>query len=415
MKILKNFFLYYIIISYFFPAPLRFLFSFILGADILSYSLSIFLVLAMFVFKRKQILNAINEYSWVFAYLILLAIYSAAFESLIMISFLFYMFIPFFFYILYQKEILNFINTSDKLLIVLLILSSVGIIYDYYFDFPWKALSFNVDGKDVEFAKNWSADGVERVAGFYRSSEAAAIGTLLLAILIIYNSKNIIFHHLVFALAFISVYITTTKGCLVSVILVYMVYLSQFINKNFAKAAIFSLISVLCIAIVILPLGLLQDVQVPFLNNSSLLDRINNEWPLLMNHFKSFTDYVLGLGIGAVGVPQKIYGNENIFSPADNFFIYMYGNFGIAVLIIFKLVFSRLKKINNQLFLYMTVFLFSYGVTTNIAEAPLGQLMIAISLCMSFNKPFEQVEESYEQIEETDISTNDYHYDLHKL
>jgi len=408
MKILKRGAIIFIIINLFFQAPLRFLFSFVLRADSLNYSFNIILVLSMIIFKRKQILNAFNKYSWIFAYLIILALYSAMFESYIMIFFFIYMIIPFFFYILYYNEILDFIHTSDKFFIIVLILSSAGLIYDYYFDFPWKSLTYKIDGKDVELAKDWMSDGVERVAGFYRSSYDAAMGILFLAILVIYKSKNIIFHHLIFVITFVSIYITTTKGCLVSVLLVYVVYLLQFVNKIFAKTAIKFMVFILCVLLVFLPLGIFQNLHVPFLNNASLLDRINNEWPFLMGQFKRFTDYVLGLGVGAVGLPQRIYGNSNIYSPADNFFIYMYGNFGIAVFIIFKLIYSRLKKFDNLLFIYMLVFLLSWGITTNTVEAPLGQLLIAFSLFMSFNT-------SGKQMDEADISLNEYSYDLHKL
>ncbi|MCO5948249.1 hypothetical protein [Mucilaginibacter flavidus] len=325
------------------------------------------------------------------------------------VLYFFYIIIPLFFFYFFNYEVLDFIATKKTIFISLFLLCSAGIVYDYYFDFPWKGLaSASIGGGNVDVSKDWTTGGIERIAGFSRSSYDAALAVMFFLILIICKYKNLVLIHIVFTIAFISIYLTTTKGCLVSLAVVYFVYITNSFRERFKEFSLKTIVILLSALMIILPLGLLKDFEIPFFNNQSFKDRIYNEWPFIMHQFKDFISYVLGLGIGDVGLGKQLYGNARLASPGDNFFIFLYSNLGLLAFVLFFVIAKRLKIVKDDLFKYMTVFLFSYGITTNILESPIGQLVITISLFMSFNG-------FAAQKEDTEISSTEFNYDLHKL
>ncbi|MEP6611062.1 MAG: hypothetical protein ABJA76_04240 [Mucilaginibacter sp.] len=381
MKILKNLFVYYTIISLFFQAPLRFLYSFILSADFLVYAINFIFISLVLLYKSKSIVTLINNNIWVFSYLVVILLYSLSLADYKEVFYVFYVITPLLFFCVFSDELIGFLDTHKSLFIVIFLLCAAGIIYDYYYDFPWKGLSFtNLSGNSVDVSRDWTASGVERIAGFSRTSFDAAMAMLFLLILILYKYKNFIIIHITFIIAFISIYLTTTKGCLISLLLVYFVYIINGFKSAFKKVSLQITIISLSILMVSLPLGILQGFEIPILSNESFKDRINNEWPFIMRQFTEFISYVFGLGIGDVGLGKQVYGNANMGSPGDNLFIYLYANIGLLAFGLFLVVLKRLKTVNSDLFKYMAVFLFSYGITTNIVESPIGQLVIAFSL-----------------------------------
>ncbi len=409
MKILKNVFVYYIIINYFFPAPLRFFYSFVLRTDILIYAINLIFISLILLYKSKSVFTYINNNIWLCSYLVILIFYSLALADFKIVLYFFYIIIPLFFFYFFNYEVLDFIDTNKVVFVSLFLLCSAGIIYDYYFDFPWKGLaSTNIGGNDVDISKDWTTGGIERIAGFSRSSYDAALAVMFFLILIICKYKNLIIIHAAFAIAFISIYLTTTKGCLVSLIVVYFVYITNGFKEKFRHFSLRTIVVLLSTLMIILPLGILQDFEIPFFNNQSFKDRIYNEWPFIMHQFKDFISYILGLGIGDVGLGKQLYGNARLASPGDNLFIFLYSNLGLLAFGLFFVISKRLKIVSNDLFKYMTVFLFSYGITTNILESPIGQLVITISLFMSFNG-------FAASKEETEIPSTEFNYDLHKL
>jgi len=385
MKILKNIFVYFIIVNLFFTAPLRFLFSFVLKLDFLNYLLNTIFILSIIFFKWKQIGTVIAKNKWVFSYFLIVIFYSLLFENFKVVIYFFYILLPFAFFSLYYKQVLDIFNNSKWLFIIVFILCTGGIVYDYFFDFPWKSLSYTIGGNDIDFAKDSTYNGAERIAGFARSSFDAALGLLFLLIMIIYRSKNGLLNQVLFITTFATIYITTVKSCLITLLLIYIIYMGKIINQAVQKRILMSVYLFLSVFIVILPLGILQDFQVPILNNESLRDRINNTWPFIVNEFHTIFDYILGTGIGSVGGGQQVFGILKLYSPGDNFFIFIYPNLGIISLSVFYLGYIRVKKIYNPLFRYMLVILFSYGITSNMIESILGQLIIFVSLFIPFN------------------------------
>jgi len=378
MNFIKKVFIYFVIANLVCIAPLHFLYSFILGADFLNYSLAAVFIILIFFYKRRQISTIVTKYPWIFSYFIILILYSLFFENYKVIGFFLYELIPFYFFALFKDDLVEIITTYKKTIAVTFIISAAGIIYDYYFDFPWKALTFSVGGRDVELSKNWTADSVERVAGLFRSSDQAAAGVIFLCILLLYINKNLIVNHIVIITTFFCVYVTTTKTALVALILIYILYVLEFLKLRSRKYLIYWLTVSMIFVVIILPLGLVTDLKIPFLDNYSFRDRLVNEWPFVMNQFESFVQYILGLGMGSMGAAQVIFGETKIASPGDNFFLFLYGNIGIMALGVFYMIYNNLKDNRENVTVYLGIFLLSYGITYGVLESPLNLLILVL-------------------------------------
>jgi len=378
MNFIKNAFIYFVIANLFCIAPLHFLYSFILKSEYLNYSLTAVFVILISLYRRQQISKIITRHAWIFSYFLIVILYSLSFEDYKVIGFLLYELIPFYFFALFKDDLIETITTYKKTVVVTFIISVSGIIYDYYYDFPWKALSFSIGGRDVELSKNWSADSVERVAGFFRSSDQAAAGVIFLCILLLYINKNFILNHIIIITTFFCVYLTTTKTALVALLIIYILYVLEFLRLEFRKRLIYWLIVAMIFAVILLPLGFVTDLNIPFLNNYSFKDRLVNEWPFVVNQFNNFIQYILGLGMGSIGAAQVIFGKTKIASPGDNFFLFLYGNFGIITLGIFYRIYKNLKDNRENITIYLGVFLLSYGITYGVLESPLNLLILVL-------------------------------------
>lgn len=383
-KILRNLLIFYIVINFFFTAPLRFLFIFFLNADFLSYSLNAIFILLIVAYKRKAIVELLQKHYLYFAYFIVILLYSALFENFKLIGFSIYLVLPFIFFALFKDETSEALTSYSKLFVIVFIVSAIGIIWDFYADFPWKSLSYNIGGKDVDISRDWTDNSVERVAGFFRASFEAASGMIFLLVVILYNSKNIIINHLLFAITYTCVAITTTKSCLISILLIYLIYMANVFRLSNRKTILYWLMTALSIFMFVLPLGLVSDIEIPFFKNDSFKDRIFHTWPRVLDQFEHITQYFLGLGLGDIGAGQQTFGNPNLANTGDNLFIYLYGNIGIVTIAIFPLMFRRLKQIDNKIFVYMSIYLFSYAITANIVESQINQMALAVCFCLPF-------------------------------
>lgn len=381
MGTLRRLLVFYIVLNFFFAAPLRFLYSFILKADYLNYLLNAIFIGLIILYKRKLIINTISKYKWIFVCFLIIIMYSSVFESYKVIGMFFYVIIPFFFFALFNEKVIEIITSSPKLVLIVFIVSTMGIVFDYYYDFPWKSLSYSVAGKDIDVARDWTdTDSVERVGGFFRASYEAATGMIILAILLLYKTRNLILTHIIFVITLICILITTTKSCVVSVGLIYIVYITGFFGYSIKKKVSLFLISILSFVGIILPLGMIPNFKIPEFNNYSFIDRLTNTWPRLLKLFESPIQYILGLGVGAIGLGQETFGNLKLANSGDNMFIYLFGNMGILAFGLFFIIFDRMKKNDSAIFIYSTVYLLSYGITANIIESPINQLILTIVL-----------------------------------
>jgi len=91
--------------------------------------------------------------------------------------------------------------------------------------------------------------------------------------------------------------------------------------------------------------------------------------------------------MGGIGISQKIYEND-LYSPADNMFVYLYVTFGIFSLLIYYYIIkfinkANLKNENYDIYIYNVLFIiFAYGIVSNILEEPI--LCILFGSCIGY-------------------------------
>ncbi len=376
MKILRTVFIVALILNLFFTSLVRYVIITVFGNELLIYAVNA----VMLVLTAKKFLGSLKvirpAYIILYACIFFLIVLGLFTQNLPQTLFAVYILIPAFFSIAFHKDIATFIQANSRWFIFIYIALLGGVIYDYYFDFVWKTALFTVGNVEKEIAKNWTAAGVERVAGFCRSSFSAALALIIMMMILFYNLKSFTWKTLVFISTIIGIYITTTKGCLISVFVIYAAYLSEFLPGNIKKPTLSFTAILFATILILLPIYLFK-VEVPYLSNDSLLDRINTTWPLAFTLFKEPWHLIFGTGIGSLGAPQLLFGNPNLYNPGDNLFIYVFANYGLLGLFLILFLLGKFVEFGNQnrIATYFTMLIFTYGITTNLIESPECQIL----------------------------------------
>ena len=114
--------------------------------------------------------------------------------------------------------------------------------------------------------------------------------------------------------------------------------------------------------------------------------RIVSTWPEIWTMFSKQGSYILGMGMGGVGVAQQIYAPD-LWVPTDNLYIYVFGHtgiMGIILLFLFALRVVSLKYWQGQWSLLLacySIVILTYGVTNNILQG--GFLSFTFGMLLS--------------------------------
>lgn len=279
-----------------------------------------------------------------------------------------------FFYSYPVKPLIDKMPKTMLLFLIVCILT--GLIYDFYFDLPWVGFESQVNGVDVKGGKLWWTDGKERLAGFGRSSIETASLLSFFCIIFVLKNKNKFYSGLVIVLSVYGVHMTTTKGAMIALMLTLIYY---FIPLRLSVLRTLYMIFILLLGNMVLLLSIF-DVDVTVLAKSfhSLWERVIFMWPETIAKLKE-NGNIFGLGIGGVGVASSIAGDE--WGAVDNFWLYVAATFGLVawggLLLISLLISSSIISFRYSP-LYM--FFLSYGITNNMIESIIGQVILALFL-----------------------------------
>lgn len=285
---------------------------------------------------------------------------------------LFYGFVmyPFFQRILFNK---NFYQ-------IILIIGIVGVLLNIIFIFPWEGFKYEVYGKTIEGNRFWTALGTRRLSGLGRSSFETAGYILFLAIIFVLKKFKI---NLLWILAGVAIYFTDTKGILIAYILISLIVLFWNYISNYSKKI--GLILILCINF-LLPLFSwffsIDDItSVNFFRSFEM--RLEGTWPEAYRLISESGNLLTGRGIGGIGVPQNIFEPE-MSHPGDNLFVYLIAIFGLGAFIIYGFLVRGVynKEVKNtevyRLFYILSIYVFGYGVTTNVVELPVMSICLGL-------------------------------------
>jgi hypothetical protein len=288
-----------------------------------------------------------------------------------------YVFFPFFFGLQTGDLVYNS-PVFRRVSIFLLFLFSFGVFLEMTLDLPWKGFSYEIAGVDIEASRDWRSFGIERLSGLARNSFSMA-SLCMVFLIVLYGKVKPSLYVILFALGGVAIILSTTKGVILVLFVLVLMFIVKGISSLFYHLSIKTILIFSFIIGVILPISTLW-VSYAFNYENILMRvillsfemRLGIVWPEAMEAFESLADFFIGKGAGQIGVATMIYDNAS-YNPGDNFFLYTQIVFGIPFLLLLGFLLYRLFKKNGQdgyvNFLLMTMFIFTYGIFTNVMES----------------------------------------------
>lgn len=284
----------------------------------------------------------------------------------------------------------HLVKYSDRLAgwaILALIICTGGVIGNYFIAFPWEGQMIASALGERALSREWTAGGIKRLAGFSRASfDAAAVLLVLVVPAVIALRRYWYLQITALGLVAYSIWLTTSKGALLALVLFSVLYLFQFV------------LAWRRVAMVLLGFVLASSVLLPFLGVffgfapeirgsdtawwlSSFVARLQQMWPDALLNVTQHGSVVLGRGLGGIGFPQ-LFGEWFRYNAADNVAIYFFSNFGVlGILYLVVIAWYGIRAVSSSgepLLVssvggWLIVFL-GYGLTLNMIEQPFSSM-----------------------------------------
>jgi hypothetical protein len=213
--------------------------------------------------------------------------------------------------------------------------SMVGVVLDkYVYTMPWMGMETHIGGIAVDVSRGWDIDsGFEkRAAGFSRSSISAAMLLPTLALIIAPRLRSWLLRAVMLALTVGAVLLTTQKGALVAIAAVSVILCAPAWSRYRLLALACLAFALLDVALPLVTAGMLVPDTGGVFSFSSFGMRIMLTWPEAWHWILHNEVFPFGVGLGGIGGAQRFYA-PNSFNPSDNFFVFLYANFGLMSLV----------------------------------------------------------------------------------
>jgi hypothetical protein len=215
------------------------------------------------------------------------------------------------------------------------LISVIGVVLDkYVYTFPWMGMATHIGGIAVDVSRGWDIDsGFEkRAAGFSRGSIAAAMLLPTIALIIAPRMRNWLLRAVMLVVTVGVVLLTTQKGSLVAIAAVSVILLAPGWSRYRLLAFACLGFALLDVALPLVTNGLLVPDTGGVFSFSSFGMRIALTWPEAWHWILHNEVFPFGVGLGGIGGAQRFYA-PNSFNPSDNFFVFLYANFGLMSLV----------------------------------------------------------------------------------
>ena len=297
--------------------------------------------------------------------------------------------LPIFAGILYYPILCKKIKTKAHIFRYLLLIVLSGLILEVLIsDLPWKALTSNVMNVEIEATRDIQTLLFPRLAGFTRSSFDASIQLLIFGVIILSFFRTSIRWWI---LAGVGIFLTTTKGIIMSFLVITSTYIFNKINPQ-SKLTNLSAV-IICLLMVLLPSlacftsefnEFSSDDSLEIVLYASLFERLFYVWPETFKIILDNGNALLGRGIGGIGQGQFFF-EPHLYMPADNLFLLGYAYFGVFFIILLAYLLVKVQRLElvrgsqDYLTFFLILGVLVYGVTSNILENPLLGFFIGYS------------------------------------
>ena len=383
-------FTYYGILVYLssiiFEGPIRFI-LYLYGITSLLYIRDVFIILVIV----RYICQSLMTYRMNRVFLIVIFIF--IFHSLIALFYVSNFLMPLFawktyfllfFGILYGHLFFTKLRLTVRIFSILLICAVIGVVINYFREFPWEGLEYPLGGVEIEAVRSWvDMFGLKRISGFARTSYDAAAQILLLGIFLFCYLRNNLSKLFCWLLIAPALLMTTSKGIIITYLLVTLFFLIfRFIPiyyKLYRKALYILLAVAIILPIISLILPLYHNVPLVL---KSLFMRVEGGWPEAFNLVQQAGSLLLGRGLGGMGTSQ-MYFEVQKYNPGDNIFLLFYGNLGLLgiVYLIYLAKLGQSLDLKSELFYYLFIFSFlSYGIVASSIDNAFFCLFLGVFL-----------------------------------
>jgi hypothetical protein len=284
-----------------------------------------------------------------------------------------------------------------------------GVILNTFVKFPWMGATFEVLGQEAQVARDWTTNGIERLAGFSRASFTAANQIALFSMVLVARPRlHAALKVLIWATSVLAIALTTSKTPLTVMVVVPVALLSVRGARALAARQALPFYVAICVLLalvgtmVALPCASgMQDLltnssasDVGFLTLSSMLDRAAMMWPAafeLIASDQNPLEWILGRGLGGIGAAQAIFEPLKINS-ADNLFVFLYVTFGLGAALFGCAILAGFKKYYlNQPETFFSLFalaasVLTLGIATNVIESVVPALVTGVLVAKSFGR-----------------------------
>jgi hypothetical protein len=263
-----------------------------------------------------------------------------------------------------------------------------GVLADKYFvDVPWMGLETDIGDVQVDIGRDWMVSGADkRAGGLTRSSINAATVLPLLAIVLMFNVKNIPLRVAVALLTIPGLLWTTQKGTILAWMLM-LVVMALHIKRpfNMLRIGLFAVI-VLAVALPQVFEGTTMPQAEGVFSLSSFYLRIEWMWPGAWVWIHAHEAFPFGVGLGGISGAQRLYVPLSEMNATDNVFLLMYGYFGVMAFVYLGAVLVLAAKVKNDGAADTTqamatlMFLFGYGCVISLLEDQMATLFMGAAL-----------------------------------
>jgi len=299
-----------------------------------------------------------------------------------------YILIPFLFGFTFTDSIINEFQQNKKIIFILALIAGIGVVTNYFISFPWQGFTYEIQGQSIEGSRQWSTHGISRLAGLGRTSFSSAVTICSLSLIVFTFKKCKLSCLLLWIISFIAIILTTTKG----IIAVYTILTIILISRNWINVFFLRRLPVFVLLVMILlPFGsayYFRNTFSPQLGENhldSFFIRIISTWPQGVHAISENGNFLLGRGIGGLGIPAGKMNDIISAGPGDNMAVYVFGIGGIlGLFLLLKLALKASKAAvtywrSEYLFIYLSVLmLFLYGITTNIIESAILSVFLGL-------------------------------------
>lgn len=292
------------------------------------------------------------------------------------------LFLPVIFGVVCYKSFQECLEKRWWVFFILFIVSSGGIIWNYFFEMPWAGMTYEVAGVTLRGVKDWYAGEFRRLYGFGRASGTVAVQVLFFWLISVIFLKNTLAKVIVTFIASVAIVLTTTKG----IWLAFIVVIFYFIMKRFLHEKCFLkkvyVVSFWVLGITVPLLFLMIDFSRFELDGpskfmfSSFVDRGVNTWPRAAELLYSENALLLGRGVGGAGTPQ-MYFERHLYNPGDSLFIYWWMVFGVLSVVYYFVLLAGLLSLrtdedsdsNEFFYICLALSFLVYNLTTYVLES----------------------------------------------